>query len=63
MTAEARREGAKLYRALERAGCEPRWVDGFRAIEALCPLALREGERVPMRLEWNGGGFGDESAA
>lgn len=55
MTAEARREGVKLYRALEHAGCEPRWVDGFRAIEALCPAALREGQRVTMRLEYHEG--------
>jgi len=53
----ARTEGARLYDDLERAGCEPRWIEGFGAIECLCPLALRHGERVTMRLEWTAGGY------
>jgi hypothetical protein len=53
----ALREGKAFFADLEAAGCEPRWIDGFSAIECLCPLSLKVGKRVLMRLEWRSGGY------
>ena len=49
----------RIFRALERNGCQPRWVEGFRAIEAICPCCRRDGKPdVPLYVRWPEGGRG-----